>query len=180
MRTELQAKFIQHLNSRKDSTAGFTLIELLVAILILGILTAIAIPNLLNHDAKARQAEGKQNVALINKAQNSYRAENASFASTFDALAIGSVSGGTSASTTSYSYTISGSIDSATVGSTPIDGKLKGYVGGIVRFTNAANQSVIGTVLCETSVPGAVANAPNTPVGAKPTCTPATQNTLSL
>ena len=58
MRTELKAKFIQHLN-HKQSEKGFTLVELLVVIIIIGILAAIALPNFLNQSAKAKQTEAR-------------------------------------------------------------------------------------------------------------------------
>jgi type IV pilus assembly protein PilA len=179
MRTELKAKLIQHLN-RKHREKGFTLVELLVVIVITGILAAIAIPNLLNQDVKAKQTEAKQNIALINKTQNSFRAENSSFATSFDVLAIGNISGGTTGTSTNYSYTITGTTDSSTVIASPSDTALKGYSGGNVRFSNGANLNVIGTVLCEMKIPGAVATTPTTVPGTAPTCTPGTQNTLSL
>jgi type IV pilus assembly protein PilA len=187
MRTELNTKFInQHLSRQyRERVQGFTLVELLVVIVITGILGAIAIPNFLNQDVKAKQTEAKQNLALINKAQNSYRAENSAFASTFSKIAIGSLTDSVApgqGTTTNYAYTITAqnaNPDTASITASAKDTALKSYSGGAVRFSNADSQSIIGTILCETIIVGNAATAPNTVVGTSPTCT-ATERNLSL
>ena len=61
---------------------GFTLIELMIVVAIIGILAAIAIPNFLRFQLRARSSEGKTNIAAIRTAQESYQAEFGNYVST--------------------------------------------------------------------------------------------------
>ena len=60
---------------------GFTLIELMIVVAIIGILAAIAIPNFLRFQLKAKSSEGKTNLAAIRTAEESYFAEYGNYVS---------------------------------------------------------------------------------------------------
>ncbi|AFZ56959.1 type IV pilin-like G/H family protein [Anabaena cylindrica FACHB-243] len=99
MKTELKAKFIQHLLGKKNNNEGFTLIELLVVIIIIGILSAIALPSFLNQANKARESEGKQYAGSMNRGQQTYYLENQTFATDITLMGLGIATG-----TTNYTY----------------------------------------------------------------------------
>jgi type IV pilus assembly protein PilA len=102
MKTELKAKFIQHILGKKKDNEGFTLIELLVVIIIIGILSAIALPSFLSQANKGKQAEAKQNVATVNKSQQAYTIENNAWIT--DIADIGKLGTGIRTQTVNYTY----------------------------------------------------------------------------
>ena len=131
MKAELKAKFLQYLNQNKQDE-GFTLIELVMVILIIGILSAIALPTFLNRAAIARQTEAKLFVSAANRAQQAYRIEHISFAPDTTTLNIG-----LSTETVSYTYEIIISdTTKAFVKAKAKDGTLKSYAGGVVFMTS--------------------------------------------
>jgi type IV pilus assembly protein PilA len=57
----------------KKQAKGFTLIELMIVVAIIGILAAIAIPNFLRYQLRAKHAELPTNVTAIFKAESALR-----------------------------------------------------------------------------------------------------------
>ena len=78
--TSLQAKLTQNLTTRLSKRTGspqqgFTLVELLVVIVIVGILSAVALPQFLTQTKKAAATEGTQQASSIAKQAAAYYLE---------------------------------------------------------------------------------------------------------
>ena len=67
---------LNKLRKSMKNEKGFTLIELMIVVAIIGILAAIAIPNFLSYQKKAKTSEAKVNIGAIKTSQESYKAEN--------------------------------------------------------------------------------------------------------
>ncbi|MEH1813508.1 MAG: type IV pilin-like G/H family protein [Nostoc sp.] len=149
MKSELKAKFIQHILAKKKGDEGFTLIELLVVIIIIGILSAIALPSFLNQANKAKQSEAKTYVGSMNRAQQAFYLEQNTFA---QAGEIGKLGLGIATKTSNYQYTIDGRASQVTNqgGVILASAPLKTYIGGVGVATQAAtSEATTIAILCE-------------------------------
>lgn len=147
MKTEFKAKFLQHINKRRQDQ-GFTLIELLVVIIIIGILSAIALPAFLNQANKAKQSEAKQYVSSMNKGQQAYYAENTKFSVDPTGTELGL---GIKTQTSNYTYDLTkGNVDTGgAVNANPAPGgSLKAY-GGSVALVIAGEAKTTSSIICQ-------------------------------
>jgi type IV pilus assembly protein PilA len=149
----LKAKFLQHLVGKKKDDQGFTLIELLVVIIIIGILSAIALPSFLNQAKKARQSEAKTYVGSLNRGQQAFYTENDAFTTSIDAMGVGIAT-----QTANYVYTAAtGGTTGVTIfaantsNSANTGSGLKNYGGVVSLRTAGANSEVTSQAfMCET------------------------------
>lgn len=157
MKTELKAKYLQHILRNKKKDEGFTLIELLVVIIIIGILSAIALPSFLNQANKAKQSEAKTIVGTMNRAQQTYLLEAGEFA---DKNGFGNLGLGVKTQSQNYKYVISGGGSGKTVVTNQAQllntgAPIKAYVGGVIIGTvTATSETTSLAILCEATKAG--------------------------
>lgn len=125
--------------AKMRSQKGFTLIELMIVVAIIGILAAIAIPNFLSYQAKARQSEAKTNLGGVYVSETAFFGEQGEYGNfTQIGYTLGSVSNA-ACSVCRYSYRIGASTSTTAVGAvataTMITGtttpNTEGAVGGV-------------------------------------------------
>ncbi|MBE9198233.1 MULTISPECIES: type IV pilin-like G/H family protein [unclassified Nodularia (in: cyanobacteria)] len=153
MKTELKAKFLQHILNKKKDESGFTLIELLVVIIIIGILSAIALPSFLNQANKAKQSEAKTYVGALNKGQQAFFTEKSTFGTAANLLGIG-----INTSTVNYDYESTGGLTRADSTGDSKVAVLRSYSGAVqIQGVGGGSNDVTSVaILCENDVPGAV------------------------
>jgi prepilin-type N-terminal cleavage/methylation domain-containing protein len=156
MNSVFTAKLLNNLRNKK-ANKGFTLIELLVVVIIIGVLAAVALPNLLSQVGKARESEGKTTVGSVNRAQQAFHFERQVFANGTDLTAADNELG-VVVNPEFYGYTVTGTagtnaeVEAAATDATN-DG-VRNYAGGIAYAGGAYS-----TVVCQSDAVGGAATA---------------------
>lgn len=150
MKTEFKAKFLQHV-VQKRKEEGFTLIELLVVIIIIGILSAIALPSFLNQANKAKQSEAKQYIGSLNKGQQAFFTAEGKFTNGIEDLGVG-----ISTQTVNYKYVCTGSATDALCFGNSVNSAVLFSYAGLVYLTGTGASKTSRSVLCETITAGNV------------------------
>ena len=148
MNSTFKFKLIQALN-KKNGNKGFTLIELLVVVIIIGVLAAIALPNLLGQVAKGRQAEARNNLGTINRAQQANRLERANFGTFSTDAAVNQLPVSVTATYYTYPNSLGGG---SAVGANHAAIPNSTYTNDILEYESAVGQTnagVFSAVICE-------------------------------
>ncbi|MFS8866488.1 MULTISPECIES: type IV pilin protein [unclassified Synechococcus] len=82
----LRAKLAQQLLSQAK---GFTLIELLVVIVIVGVLSAVAIPQFLNQVRRSRTAEAQAALSAVGRGSEAYRLDFTKYPTAYSVIQFG-------------------------------------------------------------------------------------------
>ncbi len=120
---------------RMKGEQAFTLIELMIVVAIIGILAAIAIPNFMTYQAKARQSEAKVGLGGIFTTATSFFAENGTFT-----VSSASVLGYQPAGNPKYSFLYAGTTANfiINVGQTAVQCPAASWIPGTPANTPAA------------------------------------------
>ena len=141
-------------NQNQQLQQGFTIIELLVVIIIIGILTALGLPIILNQVSKARETEATTLLGSINHAQQAHRFESGQFANNLNLLDVSFIAD-------YYSYSVdqidsSSAVTHQAVAEATFDQDVRNYASGIYYFPNEVRLS---TIICQANSISGTASA---------------------
>ncbi|MBC6436433.1 pesticin [Nostoc sp. HG1] len=137
--------------------------------MIIGILSAIALPSFLNQANKAKQSEAKQYIGTLNRVQQSYYLEKSKFASNLTDLA-----NPVPSTTENYAYTFATAATNVINTGKTDKAALKAYIGMVaISVVTASSDATTTAFLCEANTPGTATPTSPTAPGAGTTDRPA-------
>jgi prepilin-type N-terminal cleavage/methylation domain-containing protein len=163
MNSVFTAKLLNNLRNKK-ANKGFTLIELLVVVIIVGVLAAVALPNLLGQVGKARETEAKNAIGTINRGQQSYHFDAKEFVPATDETAFQAITNpfGVSLVSAVYDYNVAAPVSTAQSGlatADAVDATDDGVRGFAGQTNYAAATGTYGMAVCQGTAIGTTPTA---------------------
>ena len=155
--SHFKSRYLAYLLNQR-SQEGFTLIELLVTIVIIALLSALALPSMLQQSLKARQSTAQSHLGAVNRSQQVYRLKSKVFASSMAELGVQ-----IPLSTSDYNYSFGTANTSlAELKATPNDTLLSAYTGCTVTTTTNGNlATTAASIKKQPASGGSAATPPN-------------------
>jgi prepilin-type N-terminal cleavage/methylation domain-containing protein len=167
MSEDLKAKFLFYHQGYGKGDSGFTLIELLTVMIVISLLGAIALPSFLNQANKAKEAESKQFIPSITRAEQSFYLEKQRFTTDISRLGLG-----IQTETVHYQYRLSNlsnvpapatdvSYQQAIVAwAEPVNTEVMRSFIGVVDVLTVDGTPATTQIMCQQKTPGATTTSP--------------------